>query len=400
MEDANKIPFSSASLTHLLIEVFLLMHVAILPLLMREFDLSIVQAGLIVTLPNLVRITLNFPMGIVADKVNPRYLLSLSSLLSGLGALLISQTTSITFLVLGLCLLMTSVSMYHPPGMSLISKTFSEKKLTKMMGIHGASGNIGQALGIFSLSVSMSIFGWRYSYLVWAIPLLIWGALLITLFSDAQFKSRDKVKTNNDEATTEQTSIQDWREGFRHLLKTRNFLVVLLVMSLFGLGYYGVLSFTTTFFVQVRGLSEELAALFFGIVPVVGIIGSLSGGYVGQKVGNRNFLALTFMGLAVSLLSLTFSPWIVVIIFAFLFFRWLSSSVWPSSSALIQNFSPQKSRGMAYSTYYGLAQIFGALSPFMMSIVIENSNFICSFMVALGLFLVGSGTMCLLQETD
>lgn len=296
MKRARKIPFTAAALTHLLIEVFLLMHVAILPRLIREFKFSIIQAGLLVTVPSIVRIILNFPMGVLSDTVNPRYLLSASALLSGLGALVVSQSPTPLLLVLGLCLLMTAVSMYHPPGMSLVSKTFPEEKVTTMIGVHGASGNIGQALGIFSLSLLLSSFGWRYCYRLWAIPLLIWGLLIWIVLSDSHFEHSSSEKTDSDNLTNDRKSVNGWRKALAEMMLRRNFLILLIVMSLFGLGFKGILSFTTTFFVQVRGLSEEFAALFFGMGPVIGLFGSLSGGTLDRKWVIRNFFLLLSLG--------------------------------------------------------------------------------------------------------
>jgi len=80
------IPFIAASITHLMLEIFLFMHPAILPLLMREFNLNIVQAGLILTVPSIIRLSSNILGGALADKLDARYMLILGAVLSGSGA--------------------------------------------------------------------------------------------------------------------------------------------------------------------------------------------------------------------------------------------------------------------------------------------------------------------------
>jgi nitrate/nitrite transporter NarK len=87
-------PFTAVWISHMLIEVFLLMHPALVPVFMKEFNLSVFDAGLIITVPSLCRLIFTLPVGILADKFGPRHLVILSVLISGLAALLVSQSAT------------------------------------------------------------------------------------------------------------------------------------------------------------------------------------------------------------------------------------------------------------------------------------------------------------------
>lgn len=390
-ETATWIPFSAASFTHLAVEIFLFMHPAILPRLMREFGLSPAQAGLIVSVPMFLRLGFNIPGGILADKFNSRYLLVASGAMSGIGALLISQSQALIMFLLGLCLLMAAVTLYHPPGLSIINNTYADKKLTKMIGIHGATGGIGQALGIFSLSLFMENYGWRFAYLVWGGVLVGWTIILLILPSKAfpSMKNQD-VQENPGEGSETRGSQEanDWRGGVFEMLHTKEFLLLLLVMAVYGVGNWGVLSYTTTFFVQTKEMTESLATTLYGIGPLISIPAALLGGYFGNKVGDENYLSLTFVGLTVSVASMTFSPWIVGTILSFFTFRWFTSSVWPSSTSLTGSLTPKNVKGMAYSVFYTVAGIPGAIAPIIVGKIIEIYGIYIAFSLALLLFLV------------
>lgn len=112
-------PFTAVWISHLLVEVFLLMHPALVPVFRSEFNLSIFQAGLLITIPTLCRLIIVIPTGIFADRFGSRPFIILSMLVAGVSALLISQFASTSVLLFSLSLIMISVTLYHPPGMSV-----------------------------------------------------------------------------------------------------------------------------------------------------------------------------------------------------------------------------------------------------------------------------------------
>lgn len=74
------------------VEVFLLVQVALIPVLIQEFDMSLLQASLIATIPSLMTLLMNLPSGLLADRFSPNQLLCMSMLIEGVSALLVSQT--------------------------------------------------------------------------------------------------------------------------------------------------------------------------------------------------------------------------------------------------------------------------------------------------------------------
>jgi MFS family permease len=155
-------PFTVVWISHMLAEVFLLMHPALVPVFVYEFNLSLFEAGLLVTIPSLCRLAVTIPTGILADKLGPKRFIILSMLIGGVAGILVNQSANVYSLLVGLSLIMMSVTLYHPPGMSVIGRLFpNQAERSTAIGLHGASGSIGQALGTISLGLLLT-FGWRF----------------------------------------------------------------------------------------------------------------------------------------------------------------------------------------------------------------------------------------------
>ena len=78
------------SITHTFIHVFTMMHTALIPVFIREFNLTIFEAGLLVSIPLALSVSMSLPYGFITDRVDPRKLMILSLLMSGLSGLAVS----------------------------------------------------------------------------------------------------------------------------------------------------------------------------------------------------------------------------------------------------------------------------------------------------------------------
>src|SRR3990170_7244060 len=167
--------------THMFVEVYLLMQVALIPVMIHEFQLSLLEASLVATVPNFAALLLNIPSGFLADRFSPNQLLFASMIVEGLSGLLISQASSFWVLVIELSILKISSPLYHISGLSQISRFAKPEKIGRSIGFHNALGNLGTAAGLISLTVFLSTLGWRWTYLFWSIPIGAWG--FVVLFS-------------------------------------------------------------------------------------------------------------------------------------------------------------------------------------------------------------------------
>jgi MFS family permease len=382
--DALK-PFGAVWLSHLLVEVFLLMHPALVPIFREEFGLSILQAGLLISIPSICRLIIVIPTGILADKYGSFRFVVVSLLLGGLSAILLSQTASVFILILSITLIMISVTLYHPPGMSVVSSLFpNQSERSRAMGWHGASGCIGQAVGTISLGLLLAQYGWRFSYLLFSFPVLFWGVALAKI-GIPRSSRKDRSLNPADPVVPETAKAHE-----RSPVKKRGFLMFLSVMGLSALANGGIMAFMTTYLTSAQNLSLEMASIIFGLGPIIGIFGSVAAGYVSAKFGDKNSLVLIFLGQAIFLLGLIAIPFLALALFSFLMYQLFNHAVWTPSTSMVASFMGETGGGTAYSLFYFSHDLLGSASPLLAAVLIENLRFglIAPFVFALGLLIM------------
>ncbi len=367
--DALK-PFGAVWLSHLLVEVFLLMHPALVPVFIQEFSLSFFQAGLLIAIPSVCRLVIVIPTGVLADKYGSLPFIVLSLLIGGVSALILSQTTSVLVLTFSITLIMISVTLYHPPGMSAVSALFpAQKERSAAIGWHGASGCIGQSLGTISLGLLLAQYGWRFSYLLFTFPLLFW-ALALTRIRIPQLarKTRD-TETGNP---TGMKIADDFsrRTSFNRL----GFFALVSAMGLNGLANGGISAFMTTYLTSAQNLSVEAASIIFGVGPLVGIVGSIATGYVSARFGDKSSLMLIFLGQFVFLLGLIAVPFVFLAMLCFLMYQLFLHALWTPSTSMVASLMGKTGGGTAYSVFYFAHDLLGAGSPLMAAVLIERSG--------------------------
>lgn len=375
-------PFWIASFTHMFLEMFLLLQVALIPVFTKEFGLSLFEATLAVTVPTMVQLAVNIPAGILADRLKTRHLLFLSMMIEGGAALFLSQTSSYWALILGICVMRVSSPIYHVAGLSRISRLVSRGRLSRSMGLHNALGSLGSAVGTISLSFFLSTMGWRWTYLFWSLPIVVWGLFVL--------RSRDL-----DVEQETRTENHGPRASRLSIIMSAGFPVFLAFIGLRAVGVVGSTTFVPTFLVRERGVSEAVASLIFGLGPFMGIVGSLLGGYLGDRVGAKKILSLAVLGSALSLLCLALLTNIDSVVFTYLMFALCNNTIWSPMNTIVVDLVPVAERGLGFSMYFLTEGLVEAASPTIAVQVIGLSSVSTLFLFGVGLVLA---SLALLQR--
>jgi MFS family permease len=348
--------------THMFIEVYLLMQVALIPVIIHEFQLSLLEASLVATVPNFVALLMNVPSGFLADRFSPNHLLFASMAVEGLSGLLISQANNFWILVVELSILKISSPLYHISGLSQISRFVRQEKIGRSIGFHNALGNLGTAAGLISLTVFLSTVGWRWTYLFWSVPIGVWGFIILT---SSQLRSKRVEKTVGEHSG----GLARWS-----LLFSSGFLILLAVVGVREVGNTGSSTFMTTYFVETRGLSETVASFIFSLGPFIGIVGSVSGGYLCERIGAKNAFSWVTLGGAISLFVLSLMSQLHLLVFIYLLYSYFGNAVWSPMNTIVANVTPETERGLGYSIYFFMEGLLASLTPTLAAGVIELTD--------------------------
>ncbi|MGQ9679938.1 MAG: MFS transporter [Candidatus Bathyarchaeia archaeon] len=355
--------------THFMIHIFTDVVPAILPTLRSDLGLTIVQSSLLVSIPLLIQVFLYIPVGIVSDTWISATL-ALSFIVTSLAAFIIPYSSTFTLIVISFSLLHFGSTLYHPPSLKTASDV-PKNLLNRVMALHLAGGSLGIATGPIILGVLMPAVGWRPVFTFFAIPTLMTGLVSF-------FYARRRVAGGDAGASRMNNDV---RSLFSKPLIMVFFIGVLTEASFVNLG-----TFMTTFFVNVAGISQSLASMIFGVGPLIGILGALGGSLIGDRFGTRltmiAILTVISMLLVIPLLSQTVEP----VVLSYILYRTLVSAILSLMNVMITKNSPSESRSLAFSVYFLIVNLAGAIFPSITSIVIVASSIMIIFPISMLMF--------------
>ena len=359
--------------THMFVEVFLFVHLALIPTFIKEFNLNLFQASLIATIPNLVILLSYMPAGLLVDKIGAKPMLLISMLLEGAAALCISQLRDYLPLILAVSLIKVSSPIYHTSGLSAISKMSTSNSTGKVMGFHNALGSLGSAFGLLSLSILGGTLGWRSVYLLWSIPILMW--CLPILKSEV-----GKPERSPDKDRGEKTFFRDLKS-----VLTFSFALFLLIVALRNFGASVISTFMTTYLVELRNFSQEDASMIFALGPLTGILSSLVSGYLCSKLGDTETLLLMVVGSILSLFPLALTRGLVLLMLCYFVYSFFNNGVWSPIGSLVAALTPSSKRGLGYSSYFLIGGVASTIQPTITAIIIGYTSLNVIFPIAIGI---------------
>jgi FSR family fosmidomycin resistance protein-like MFS transporter len=258
--------------THFAIHVFTMVLPVLLLPLQDELGVSLVQISLLVSIPRLINVFIFIPVGLISDRY-PSQILTLSFVAATTGALVVPMARSFPVLLLGFLFLSIASTLYHPPSLMMASNFHPEKR-SFAMGFHNIGSSIGFAAGPLLLGYTMSGWGWRYSFYIWAI-------LSLAMVGVSHLYTRRTLR--GDEVSAKGFNL---REGFDTLL-TRGFMMVVAMSSLVEVAFNIIVTFIPAYFTIQLGMNYGLSSTISGLGPLTGLVGSFLGGFIGMRYGDN-----------------------------------------------------------------------------------------------------------------
>jgi len=133
-----------------------------------EFQVSTATLGVVVTLGYGLFGLGALPGGILVDRIGSRRLISACLFGMGLSYVLLGLAPSMLVVAVALVLWGVAASVYHPAGLSLISKGVEERGTG--LAYHGIAGNLGIGLGPLLAAILLLFVEWRTVGLIGAPP--------------------------------------------------------------------------------------------------------------------------------------------------------------------------------------------------------------------------------------
>jgi FSR family fosmidomycin resistance protein-like MFS transporter len=337
-----------ASVAHGMNHAVELVYGAVLFVIAIEFDVRLALLGAIANASALAYAVMALPAGQAADRLGSRRMVSISMGGSGAAALLAAASPNTTVLGVALVIMGLLGGLYHPAGLSLITRGVRQR--ARALGIHGAGGNVGTALAPLVAGGVAGIWSWRASFMFFAIVAIT--VATVTYRSYMEEPDRDA------------------RASTKPPRPTLLFPLALMFVVNAGLGF--IFRGLTTFL--PLHLSINLGFGIAGFEPVVvggafatfallfGVAGQYLGGELGERF-SRHRLLLPIAALSIpALFAMAFSTgWVLLMATViFVFFNFMAQ---PTAVVMISDFATERIHGRIYGltslTGFGIGSFAG-----------------------------------------
>ncbi|MEM0143846.1 MAG: MFS transporter [Candidatus Parvarchaeum sp.] len=312
---------------------------------------SITLLGLNAIFYNILYGIVSLPIGRLADRINnDKLLIFLGIVLEGSAAAffgfgLLYTSSYLIFVILGSLALGTGQAFYHPIGASILSFSYSDKRLGTVLGVNGGFGSLGRALVPSFITFLILSFGTFKGLEV--LSVYTWILAFIILMGLNGF-TRPGIKLHRRKRLV----------GKMPTDISRRLTKVIIPIFLKGAFLMGSVTFVAKYLDQVTG-SVELTGIILTISFIPAIFGQPFFGYLTSRIGGRYVISITsILSLLVFIGFLTTINVVVLTalysILAFLLFNGFSVLL-DYSYQLV----PRKYYSTAYSLVWGLGNILG-----------------------------------------
>ncbi len=304
------------------------------------------------------------PAGLLTDRTRAKWVVRVGVLGIGPAMMLVSLAEpGGVSLVLALALVGVFASLYHPSGMSLISRTIRLRG--SALGINGILGNLGIAGAPVLTAWAANEWGWRNAYLAL-------GGLLFLMGLAVSLRKIEEPKAG-----------EVLRDELLHLPSERLklFLILMCAMTMAGLSYRAVTVAQPAYF------EEQVKFISYGAATsLVYLIGAL-GQFIGGRLADRYDLRIVY--LLFHAISLPFVLWmsaasgspLLGVSAVFLFF---SLGMQPIENSLVARFTPDRWRSTGYGLKFTVTFSIGAFSVWGVEKIIDHSS-ISTVFLAVGI---------------
>ncbi len=316
-----------------------------------------------------------FPVGLITDRLRARWVVRTGVLGIGPAMIMVALTNPGPALAVALGGVGAFASLYHPAGMSLISRTIQHRG--KALGINGICGNIGIAAAPVMTEWFSSMWGWRGAYMGLGIMLILMG-LMVAFRRIEESKPGEAVRDEHH------------HEPFERL---KLFLILMVAMTLAGLSYRANTLAQPAFF------AERVDFVGYGVATSLVYLIATAGQYLAGHLADRydlRMLYLVFYGLGLPFVFAMAALWGAPLLVCASIFVFFSLGTQPIENSLVARFTPDRWRSTGYGLKFTVVFAIGALSVWGVKGIITHSSLAMVFPAIGGVVFLVFLTACFL----
>lgn len=318
------------------------------------------------------------PSGLIADRWNARGMLIVCAIGMGVACVMAAFSRDNFAFMASLALIGVFASIYHPAGLSVISKAIRDRG--NALGINGVFGNFGIALSPFVTGFLTFFMGWRWAYAVPGIIGIASGLLFLGLPVKEDLDDGEETWSESERRSSRGGSESERRSGEYENGYVKYFMILCVALLMGGLAYRGhtlilpvYLEMRTEFLkgfidglssVPYQGTGTLASTILASGAYVVGVLGQIVAGRMADRFDLR-VLYLTFHLLSIPLLLMIAVFTGVPLFLAAAAYALFGLGMQPVENSLVAFFTPKKWRSTSYGIKFVLNFGVGSIAVYL-----------------------------------
>ena len=334
----------------------------LLPILMAELRLTYAQGGFLSTALFWGYMAMQFPAGLLGDRIGRKRMLVGGMLLSSVFTALTALAGSFWAIFAARCATGLAQGFLFSNDRVLIAATTPREKMALGQGVSFSGPGIGTTLGLLLAGALAAVIPWRGVFLVFAGPPLLAAALLWALAPEP----------------ARATLAADPAWPFRRVLRTPDFWLLALAGTMPVYAQFLLATWTPMMFGEIGVSDVARSALLSSLQGVVAPAGLLASGLAADRIHRRGFgrklivvtalsltaLSLAGMGLVVEARRAVWLLTALMLSTSFLFW-----STWAPAWAILGELFPPSVLGKVFGFYNMTCFIGGVLGPYLTGVI-------------------------------
>ncbi len=295
------------SLSHLVTDLTGSALPAMMPFVKSTLQLSYTAVGAVIMVSNMTSSIIQPLFGYFSDKMEMKWLLPVSVILTYIGFSFLGLSSSFVVLLILVIINGLGIAIYHPEG-TKIMHYFSGSRMATGMSFFQVGGNLGMALGPLFITYAIAWAGLSGTlfYLFFGIPML---SILLLYLKELTLPVK-----------SEKGDLREKRGGSTPVVENRNWgsmALLVFAVSMRSWAHMGLITFVPFYYIHVLKGDAITAGRLVFVFLIGGVAGTLIGAAIADRIGHKFYFCLSMI-LSVPLLFLFLEVgriWVFILLF-------------------------------------------------------------------------------------
>ena len=380
------------SAAHAVTHVQPVVYPLVFPFAMQALGFGFPQIGLLLAVSNLVSGVLQGVHGWLSRWVKRKTLCGSGNILLGASMAVSGLASNFAVFTAGRVLGGVAASPQHPVAASLMSDWYRRKGRGSAFSVHFSGGNVGTLVAPLLAGFLLPHLGWRATLIVFGLPGVVIGALVWIFLDDR--------RAAGELGSTPARSAQG---KSRYLAAVRRPNVLLLVLARAitsgGRGIGIVLTFVPLYLIGVVKLSTQQTGFFVSLLALGSVVGPVLAGRLADRVGRKQVVIASLLTAAVATAGLVAAGrGFAAMLVALLLMGIAVYNESPLTQAMVADVSPPDEREGAFSVYFVVSYVAGALWAGGMGLIVPRFGFTAVFALMVASYVVSAFVLLFVRQ--